>query len=294
MKNMWVATGRLFQRNKGVVFCLPTTIFMAVVCIYPLFRALRLGFFTEVGHNKIFTGFGNYWEVLNDSTFWLALRNTFLYSSSTVLGHVLLALVIASLLNQKIRCAKLWRALNFLPWLLPPVAKGLLWILIFQPESGFLNTSLRQLGLSTLEHNWLGEPKLVLWSLVVVRVWGWLPLYSLLFLAGLQTIPGELYEVGELDGAGKWRLFWNITLPLLMPIILTASLIDAIWTFSAFDVIWVTTQGGPVRASEVLSTYIYKLGFYQFDFYRASAVGGIMASIMSVFVFLYIRRYLRE
>jgi len=273
------------------VFILPMFTYMVVTCIYPLFDALKMSFYNVVKGRTILVGLDNYIEVLREQYFWPVLSNSFFFTGFTVLGHLLIGLGFALLLNKKIKYRNLWRALQFIPWLFSAVVVGCIWMLLCLPTQGFINGALFELNLGSLAQDWLGDPKLVLATVTVANIWTWYPFFSLMILAGLQGISKDLYEAAKVDGVGRWGGFLYITLPLLKPIILTICLLDAIWTFRFFDLIWVMTRGGPMKASEVMATQVYKIAFYNFDFHRAAALGGIMTLIMLVLCLIYLRSY---
>jgi len=195
------------------------------------------------------------------------------------------------LLNQPLKLRSLWRGLLFLPWLLPGVVVGTLWVLIYQPAFGILNLVLRKLLLGSLVHAWLGEVETVLPAIIVANTWKAYGFATLMLLAGLQTIPYDIYEAAMMDGASSWQRFRYITIPSLMPFILTVLMVDLIWTFGNFDLIYVMTQGGPLRASQVLPIYIYENAFIRDRFDLGSAGGVIMMSIMGILILIFLKFY---
>lgn len=276
-------------------FILPVFVYLVLISLYPLAMSLRMSFYDVVAKREAFIGLAHYKELLRDNLFWQAARQTFYFCGVSVVVHLLVGLEFALLLNRKnLKRRNLLRGLQFIPWLFPPAVTACIWILIYQSEVGALNVLLRKLNLSNLAFDWLSSPKTALTSVAVVEMWSFYPFFTLMLLAGLQNIPYSLYEAARIDGAGMWSRFWCITLPLLKPVILTTCLLDVIWNFRFFDLIWIMTLGGPARSSEVLSTYLYKAAFYDFNFGYAGAIGGFMIIFMLPFVIGYLVFYSSE
>jgi len=250
-----------------------------------------MSFYREEAHESIFVGVHNYIKVLTDSVTWVALQNSLFFTGFTVLFHFLVGLLFAVVLSKRIRGRNLWRVLQFIPWLFPPAVAACIWILIYHPQYGLINGLLFRLDLGWLVRDWLGNPKSALAMVTIVNIWNWYPFFSLILLAGIESISPTLYEAAKIDGAGRWSRFFYITLPLLFPIIVTCSLLDAIWTFRFFDLVWIMTRGGPIRSTEIMATWVYKSAFYEFDFNLGAALGGIMFLISLAFCFVYIRFY---
>lgn len=197
----------------------------------------------------------------------------------------------AVILTREIKYRNLWRGLQFLPWLLPPIVVATLWVSFYLPVQGLINTILRNLGLSRLALNWLGNPNTALLAIIIAESWTWYPFFSVTYLSGMQGIPKAIYDAASVDGASGWKNFWYITLPLLKPFVLSTSIIQFIWLFRYFDMVWIMTKGGPAKASEVVATQVYKTAFYRYRFEDAAALGIIMALIMLIFVFFYLYYY---
>jgi multiple sugar transport system permease protein len=253
-----------------------------------------MGFYESVGRETVFVGLKHYGGLLREDIFWSTVGHTFFFSGFTVVFHLLIGLGFALLLNRDIKCMSLWRALQFIPWLFPAAVASCIWKLIYQPQYGLLNTVLYGLNLSSLATEWLGRPETALAAVTVVNIWNWYPFLTLMLLAAMQGIPDELYEAAGIDGAGGWAKFFHITIPYLRPVILTVCLLDFIWTFRFFDMVWIMTRGGPMRASEILPSYVYKTAFEALNFHRAAAIGGLMVIFMVVFVVVYLLSHSSE
>ena len=206
---------------------------------------MRMGFYEEVRGAERFVGVENYIWAINQKNFWNATGNSFFFSGFTVLGHLVIGMGFALLLNRAIKQLSFWRGMQFTPWLFPPAAVSVLWILIYQDQYGLLNEVLRFIGLSSWATNWLGRPGTALAAVTIASIWNWYPFLTLTLLAGMQNIPEELYEAADIDGSGPLRKFIFITIPHLMPVILTICLLDFLWTFRFFDMVWIMTHGGP-------------------------------------------------
>ena len=284
-------TPQTVYRIEWALFVLAAFAYVLLSGILPLVASLATGFFQTRRGETEFVGLKHYEWALNEPGFWNATVNSFLFTGFTVLGHLVIGLGFALLLNQKIRGLPFWRGLQFAPWLFPPAAVSILWVLIYQDQFGLLNTTMRTIGLSDWTVNWLGTPGTALAAITIASIWNWYPFLTLTLLAAAQNIPEDLYEAMEMDGAGAWSKFWNITLPHLVPVMLTICVLDFFWTFRFFDMTWIMTRGGPGNSSEVLATYTYKLAFQAFRFDRAAAVGGLMLLFMGVLAFVYVIVY---
>jgi multiple sugar transport system permease protein len=241
-----------------------------------------------------FVGFSNYIELINSERFHVILKNTLIFTFASVFFHLGFGLFLASLLNINIKFRNLFRALQLIPWLFPPMVACIFWLLMYQRQLGLINNVLLSLNLSHFAREWLGSPNTAMAAVIVVNVWLGYSFFTLMILAGMQNIPISLYEAAQIDGATGWKSFTHITLPLLKPVLLTLFILDTIWTFRVFDVIWVLTKGGPVYSTEVLATYTYKIAFTEFDYYKAATVGGFMLIIMVIFTLFYVSVYTRK
>ncbi len=255
---------------------------------------LKRSFFHTVGNNQKFIGFGNYISLFKDMEFYLVLKNTLIFTILSVVFHLVLGIMLAYLLNKKIRFRNIYRSIQFIPWLLPPVVVGSLWVLIYHNLYGLLNIVLQRLHLSNLAIDWLGNAGSSLLSVSIANIWAGFPFFTLMLLASMQNISEDIFEAARIDGANEWTQFWKITVPLIKPVILTTSLIEFIWTFRFFDLVWVMTRGGPINATETIPIYVYKKAFLEFDFNKASAIGIIMVLIMVSFSLLYVKNYTKE
>jgi multiple sugar transport system permease protein len=264
------------EQRVGWLFVFPSVALLALVFAYPIGRAFWLSLFTRnlgTALKPEFSGLDNYARMLIDGHFWQSLANTGVFTAASVTLEFLLGLGIALVLNQSFRGRGALRAIAILPWALPTALMGLVWAWIFNDQYGVWNDILMRLGLIKTGVNWLGEPTLAMLSVIAADVWKTTPFVSILLLAGLQSIPEDLYEAYALDGATAWQSFQNITLPMLLPQILIALLFRFAQAFGAFDLIQVLTAGGPAGATETVSLYIYSTVMRYLDFgYGATLV----------------------
>ena len=273
----------------------PTFIFLVLLAIYPLVYALTLSFYGGgEGGGHIFIGLQNYINVVKEEIFLSNLKHSLQFCLFVVLLQNILGMSYALLLNTNIirnKYKNILRAIQFLPWLLPDAVVACIWLAMYLPTGGFINTFLRNLGLYNLSQNWLGQRNTVLFALVLAESWAWYAFFSITYLAAMQNIPTSLYEASVIDGANKGQIFFYITLPLLRPIILTTSTIQFIWLFRYFDLIWIMTRGGPAKATETVATQIYKYAFFNYKLGESSALGGIGCIVMLIGVIIYLYFY---
>jgi multiple sugar transport system permease protein len=274
-------------------FLWPSLLILVALLLYPLADVVRLSFHDSNLQRETWIGLGNYSALLQDPLFYKALWQTVLFTAASVILHLLIGLGLAVLLNMQINeTFRAWaRGLLIVPWLLAPTVAGMIWVLMLAPF-GVFNGLLVSLGVIDVNASvsWLGNPQTALGSVTAMNVWRAFPFFMVMLLAGLQAIPKQLYEAAEIDGATLWQQFWHITLPQLRGVITTVVLLDSIWTFRAFDPVFVMTGGGPAHSSEVLATAIYFDGFQKLRFGYASAEAVVMFVILFIVSAIYVRR----
>ena len=225
-----------------------------------------------------FVGLRNFVNQLTDDVFWEAAGVTLYFGVMLCLATVILSFSIALMLNKTFLGRGLVRVTVLLPWAVPPVASGVLWVQMFHAEFGFLNGFLRALGADG-DVIWLGGQVIALHSVLVAEVWRWIPFATIFILAGLQLVPKTVREAAAIDGAGSWRSFRHITLPLMLPVIVPVVIFLFVWAMKVFDTIFVLTRGGPSRATTTLNFLVYRQGFEQFDFGSASATAYLLSAL---------------
>ncbi|MDR1317010.1 MAG: sugar ABC transporter permease [Spirochaetales bacterium] len=295
---MRLAIGARSLKNlQPYFFILPAMLILAALLVYPLVQVFSLSFFEGSAFARVFAGLNNYFELLRDRIFWQALGHTFIFTFASVFFHFLIGLFLAMLLHQKISPAirGVFRGLLILPWLIAPTVAAMIWMLIYY-SFGILNGILSDMGLLAAGNviSWVGDPELSLFSVTVVNIWRGFPFTLVMLLAALQGIPDEMYEAARIDGASATKSFFYITLPSLKGTMMTVGLLDTIWTFRHFDIIFAMTGGGPMNSSEVLTTNIYNLAFRAQRWGYSSATAVMMFLLMLVFSLLYIRQIGKE
>jgi len=288
---------RYRQELQAYGFLWPALLILGVLMVYPLLQVMRMSFSEVTLQKETWVGLDNYAQLLRTSLFWRVLWQTILFTAGSVSLHLVIGLGLALLLHAKIniRFRNLMRGMLIIPWLLAPTVAGMIWVLMLAPF-GVANGLLISLGVLDLSvtFNWLGNPDTSLLSVTAMNVWRAFPFFMVMLLAGLQAIPDELYEAADIDGTTPLAKFWYITLPGLRGVIATVVLLDSIWTFRAFDPVYVMTGGGPMNSSEVLATAIYFDAFQKFKFGYASAEAMVMFLILFVVSAVYVRRAVRD
>lgn len=267
------------QRRAGLLFILPAVVFFSLVFLVPLVQSVAGSFYRVVpGGASQFVGVRLYEKVLTDSTFWTSVRNTVSLLMMSVPMTVILALAVALGMNRvaSLRWRNVWAAMYFLPFSASLVAAALIWQWMYDPVYGFLNYLLSLVGMPP--QKWLQSLSQVRPSIAVMNVWVRLGFDTMIFLAALQSIPGEYYEAASIDGASGNQRLRHITLPLLNPQIIMVCILELIFNFKIFDQVYATTQGGPASASQTVIMLLYDTAFKYFR------MGD--ASVMAVFVFV--------
>ncbi len=287
------AVDRLRRRLVPYGYVSPTVILLVVLMVIPIVIVISYSLMDKVitKKNPSFVGFANYAEVLTSPVFHTAILNTIFFTAVSVAAHLVLGLSFALLLNTQLlstRIRAVFRAVFVLPWLFTVAIIAILWRLLLNPN-GVVNYLLDALGLINGNVEWLSSPDTALFAVTFINIWAGYPFFMISLLAGLQGIPRELYEAARVDGAGPVKQFFNITLPQLRPIIISMAMLDIIWTTQQFALIWMTTGGGPIRVTEMLSTFTYKLAFARFDFAMASTSAVIILLMSMVIAFFYVR-----
>src|SRR5690625_1953122 len=287
-------------RDKVVPYALlsPTAILLMVLMIIPIGMVIVYSFLARAITNPDYSyvGFDNFVKVLSDSNFYGAIGHSLLFTVGSVAAHLVLGMSFALLLNSKYlqrHFATVMRALFIVPWVITIAVVAVLWRMILNPN-GVLNSILESLGVISGTVEWLAEPTLALLVLTLVNIWAGYPFFMVSLLAGLQGLPADLYEAARIDRVGPIRAFRHITLPLLKPIIISLMLLDFIWTSQQFPLIWLMTGGGPIRATEIAPTYIYKLAFSEYQFAVASAAAVIVLLLSMILAIFYVRHQRRE
>jgi multiple sugar transport system permease protein len=269
---MWIK-----DRYMWIVFVLPGLLLLILVLGFPSITSILYSIKAE--QTGTYT-LANYNYLLKDPFFKTTFLNTVIFVSASVATHMILGLAVAMVLNSAIPARPLFRLIALLPWVVPDVVAGIIWKWMFDPIYGAVNDVLLKVGLINTSVEWLSNPKLAMFSVVLVNLWRGFPFVMLILLAGLQSIPPHLYEAAAIDGASKPQMFFHITIPGLRKMIVVALALDIVWEVRRFGLIQAMTQGGPGILTEVLSTYTYKQYFQFFRFEYASSVAVVMSIVL--------------
>ncbi len=272
------------------LFLAPGLLLFAVFRVYPLLDGLRLSFTSaRLGRAQYaWVGLANYERLLEDTRFHTSLWNTAFYTVASTLPILAIPLVLAVALNRGIALKTFLRSAFFFPFTLSVVTVGLTWLWLLDPVVGPFNYYLKALGLPV--RSWLADPATAMWAIILTTVWWVAGYYLVIYLAGLQDIPRELYEAAAIDGAGGWRSFWSITLPLLRPVLLFVFVTHIIGSFQIFGQVFVLTQGGPGDATRTVVQHLYETAFQNFfHFGSASAMAWVLFAVILGFSALQFR-----
>jgi multiple sugar transport system permease protein len=275
---------------------LPALLPILVLSVGPLLYGILLAFTdSQSGRTEPTRWIGglNFQDLLHDTLFWESFRIGLVWALAVTVPQFLLALGLALLLNEDLRLRWLARALAIVPWAMPEVVVGVMWRLVYNPDAGVLNETLRQLGLGD-GHDWLSGLGTALPAVIVVGVWAGMPQTTITLLAGLQSVPTELHEAAAIDGASAWRRFWHVTLPALRPVIVAITTLDLIWNFNSFALVFVLTAGGPGGTTMLPMLFAYNEAFRYGNFGYAAAMGNVMVVVIAIFLFLYLRGQMRS
>jgi len=272
------------QRAAPFVFMAPAVLFLAVYLLYPLVSSFRLSFvnWNGLGDTAEFIGFDNWIRLMHDGVFWHSAWNNILLALFSIIIQLPIALVLAVVLDEASKGSRILKILYFIPLLMSSVALGVLFKNIYDPNFGPINSILDAMGLYGWAHDWLGDPRYALGSVIAVVLWQNIPFYMVLFLAGLASFPREITEAARLDGASQTTIFWRLKLPHLQGTFRTAVLLATIGSMRYFDLIYVMTEGGPENASQVMASYMYKQVFASFELGYGTTVAAAMFIIITV------------
>ncbi|MDU7331373.1 MAG: sugar ABC transporter permease [Finegoldia magna] len=286
------------KKSKMLPYLLLLPCFLVVIILYGYPMVLTfINSFNKVNlltGSSDFIGLANYKSIFNDPQFYKSLSVTVKYTVITVFLKIFLGFLLAYLLSSNIFAKKQFRFLVLIPWAIPQVAVSTLWKWILDGRYGYINYFFMKLGITKSPILFLSDPKIALYCAAFVDAWLGISFVSMMFLAALEQIPTSLYEAAEIDGANKRRQFFDITLPGIKHTFVTILILVTIWTFNSFNVIYVLTQGGPMRSTETLIIKIYQEAFSRFNIGASSALTMIVVVILSLMTFIYSRRLLNE
>lgn len=279
---------RLFGREAplGYVLVLPLLLVMLGLLAYPIVSALLISLQDRMpGRPGRFIGLDNYAELLfRDRRFRTVAINSFVFTLASVAGKLVIGLGMAVLLNQHIKARSMFRGWLLLPWVAPTFVTALTWRWMFDGTSGIINYILMGIGLIKTPIAWLGTGATALGAVIATNIWRGFPFFGVSLLAAMQSIPHELYEAADVDGATPWQKFWHITLPGVRTVLVITTMLSTIWTFNDFQIVWIMTGGGPAYATHLFATYAYHVGFTGSRLGYAVAVSIILAPALIVMI----------
>ena len=289
--------GSLAGRAAPYLFLAPALVVTTAIVFWPVLQTAWMSLFDYSllrPQVRPFIGLGNFARAMGDEVFWISLWQSVLWITACVGGQLLLGLVTGILLNRSFWWRSAARALVIIPWALPSVIIALMWTWMYDFNLGLINDLGLRFGLLAEPVPWLAQPRSAFWAIVLVLIWQGFPFFAIVVLAGLQSIPKDLYEAAEVDGATPWQGFLFITLPSLMPILITALLLRTIWVANSLDVILVMTGGGPGYATHTLPLYAFLRAYSGLEFGYGSALALILTVMLMGVVALYIWRLQRD
>jgi multiple sugar transport system permease protein len=276
---------RINDTQFAYLICTPMLLYISVVVLYPVLWGVSLSFTDKsIGGIASFVGFDNYGLLLHDGQFRRAVFNTLLYTICSVSGKLLFGLIMALTLNINMKGRNLFRALLIIPWTLPNIVAVLNWRWIFSDTGGAANHILKTFGLINKDLIWLGDPALAMIVVFIVNIWRGTPFFGISILAKLQTIPDELYEAADIDGASGVQKFLYVSLPSIIDVMLLTSLVSSIWTINEFESVWLLTGGGPSGATELVGVYSYRTAMSGMLLGRGVAISVMVTPVLLILI----------
>jgi len=282
------------MRIIELLFLLPAVAYMLLFFGYPVVKNFVMGF-QDFTSKTFFTGeapwvgFDNYSAVVSSAVFSKAAVNTFLFTTASIAGQFVIGLAVAVYFHRKFPLSGLLRSLLLLPWLIPLIAGSTVLRWMLDEDNGVVNAVLTALPFVQSGPGWLTDPSVALIAVIIVNIWIGIPFNTTILYGGLQDIPDELYEAGELDGATGWKSFRHITWPLLRPVVTVVLVLGVVYTLKVLDIILGLTRGGPANATQTIATQSYHLSFVEFEFGQGAALGNILIVVSLLFAVIYLR-----
>ena len=274
------------RSGTGLLFVLPAVIVLFLLVAYPI---AYTGLLSVSDNQGVLVGFKNFAAVLKPSVTTQAFVNTIWWVLGSIVFQVTLGVAAAVLLNQNFRGRAILRSITLIPWVIPGIVAATTWAWMFHTEFGIVNYMLTGTGILPKPIGWLTNSDTVLPVLIAINVWKLFPFVAVMVLAGLQSIPSELYEAAQIDGANFWEEVWHITLPSIRPVITAVTLLLAIWALNSITIIYAITKGGPANKTLITPIQIFRLAFENVAFNQAAALSVIFFAITIVIVLVYMR-----
>ncbi len=286
----------IFRKIEPYIWIAPSVILMAIFILIPIFQVFRMAFseVSRVGQIKSFGTLENYMDVLDSSKFRIVLKNTIVWTIAVVVLSTVLGFILALLLNNKFKGRKIARAIVVFPWATTLVIQASVWKFIIDTDYGALNTLLKSLGIISQNVNWTPTPEAYFAWEIACGIFVTIPFVCFTALSGLQSIDESYYEAATVDGASYWQKLFSITLPLVKPSLTVATVLNIIYVFNSFPIVWTITKGDPASRTDTLVTYLYKLAFYNNKQGEAAAVSVIGFSILLVCASIYMISTLKK
>ncbi|GAB4556723.1 MAG: sugar ABC transporter permease [Anaerolineae bacterium] len=284
------------ERHLGIAMVLPAVVMMAALIAYPFAVAIYLALsdrMIAVSDSGRFVGLRNFVELLKDDVFRRTTLNTFNYAIVAVVFKLALGMLMALVLNEVTVLKNFFRGILLLPWIVPTSLSTLGWLWMYDSQYSILNRILLDWGIIDKKIIWLGSPTWAMFSVQVVNIWRGIPFFGISLLAGMQTIPQDLYEAAQIDGASAWHRFWYITTPLLKPVTAVVTLFSIVQTFADFQIVYVLTRGGPVNSTHLFATLAHQTAILGGDLGKGAAISLFMFPVLVIAVILQLR-YLQE
>lgn len=283
------------ERILGYALVAPVVVLLLGLVAYPFVTAIGYALsdrtLADAGE---FVGLENFYNLFDNQIYRQTLRNTIIFTAGSVAMRLVFGVGLALMLNETFPFRRLIRSAILLPWIVPTVLGTMAWLWLFNPNFSVINWVLEHSGLMKQGPNWLTDPNLALFSVTLVNAWRGTPFMAITVLAGLQAIPLELYDASAIDGAGKLQRFRYVTLPLVMPVLLTALVLSIIWTFSDFGIVYGLTKGGPMNATHVLATLSYQTGLAAGNIGEGAAISLTMLPLLLILIVWQLRRIRRS
>ncbi|HEY8400769.1 MAG TPA: sugar ABC transporter permease [Cytophagaceae bacterium] len=251
------------RKITKVIFLLPAILIVGLFMFYPALSGFYLSFTDWNGITKTidYIGVRNFLEMFQDRVFYSSVKNTIIYCLLTVIIQHTIALSLAVVIDKGLKGSEFYKVVLFIPCLLSTIVTGMIFSLIFSPINGSFNAILESIGLKSLTRDWLGDGNIVLYVVIATGIWQWIGYAMVIYIAGLQTIPQDLIEASDIDGANAWKKFIHVEFPCIAPAFTINTVLSVIGSLKSFELVYSMTGGGPGNASEVIATYIYKVGF---------------------------------
>ncbi len=283
--------------KMGFLFVLPAFLYMLVFIAYPMIQNLILSvknvdvYTFAQPENQTFVGIQNYIELFTsgNSIMKKAIINTLIFTVGSIFFQFTIGFALALLFSKKFPGCSFFRGMTMISWLLPVTVAGLLFKFMFASSGGIINQFLMSLHIIDKPLDWLLQPRTAMVAIIVANIWIGIPFNMMLLITGLTTIPADIYESSNLDGANKIQTLFMITIPMIKPSIMSVLTLGFVYTFKVFDLVWVMTKGGPVNSTELVSTYAYRLSFEEFQFSKGAAAANVLFLILLVVGIFYIK-----